>query len=158
MRVRLRMLRLALARALFLAALIQLRQNLGAGRAETVPPIPSIRSGALNYCFRLMHIADPRQVPTGLFLYTLRPIRLAMLTDGATPDEQALAGSFSVSTHAYGRVAERSRHRSARGPATLRLHVAVSQRRSDLAGACTGHSSIYEQLAVHLSRACVFRR
>ena len=38
-----------------------------------------------------MHIADPRQVPTGLFLYTLRPVRLAMLTDGATPDEQALA-------------------------------------------------------------------
>jgi len=39
-----------------------------------------------------MHIADPRQVPTGLFLYTLRPARLAMLTDGPTPDEQALAG------------------------------------------------------------------
>lgn len=38
-----------------------------------------------------MHIADPRQVPTGLFLYTLRPTRIAMLTDGATPDEQALA-------------------------------------------------------------------
>ena len=38
-----------------------------------------------------MYIADPRQVPTGLFLYTLRPIRVAMLTDGATPDEQALA-------------------------------------------------------------------
>jgi uncharacterized protein YciI len=38
-----------------------------------------------------MHIADPRQVPTGLFLYTLRPVRLAMLTDGPTPDEQALA-------------------------------------------------------------------
>ena len=38
-----------------------------------------------------MHIADPRQVPTGLFLYTLRPVRLAMLTDGATPDEQMLA-------------------------------------------------------------------
>src|SRR6185312_325789 len=38
-----------------------------------------------------MCIADPRQVPSGLFLYTLRPIRLAMLTDGATPDEQALA-------------------------------------------------------------------
>jgi uncharacterized protein len=38
-----------------------------------------------------MHIADPRQVPTGLFLYTLRPLRLAMLTDGATPSEQALA-------------------------------------------------------------------
>ena len=38
-----------------------------------------------------MHIADPRQVPTGLFLYTLRPARLAMLTEGATPSEQALA-------------------------------------------------------------------
>ena len=38
-----------------------------------------------------MHIADPRQVPTGLFLYTLRPLRQAMLTDGATPLEQALA-------------------------------------------------------------------
>jgi uncharacterized protein YciI len=39
-----------------------------------------------------MHIADPRQVPAGLFVYTLRPRRLAMLTEGATPDEQALAG------------------------------------------------------------------
>jgi uncharacterized protein YciI len=39
-----------------------------------------------------MHIADPRQVPTGLFLYTLRPTRLAMLTEGATPEEQAIAG------------------------------------------------------------------
>jgi len=38
-----------------------------------------------------MHIADPRLVPPGLFLYTLRPTRLAMLTEGATPDEQALA-------------------------------------------------------------------
>jgi uncharacterized protein YciI len=38
-----------------------------------------------------MHIADPRHVPTGLFLYTLRPVRLAMLTDGATANEQALA-------------------------------------------------------------------
>ena len=38
-----------------------------------------------------MHIADPRQVPSGLFLYTLRPKRLAMLTEGATPDEQAIA-------------------------------------------------------------------
>ncbi len=38
-----------------------------------------------------MQIADPRQVPSGLFLYTLRPVRLAMLTDGATSDEQALA-------------------------------------------------------------------
>ena len=39
-----------------------------------------------------MHIADPRHVPTGLFIYTLRPARLAMLTDGPTADEQALAG------------------------------------------------------------------
>ena len=38
-----------------------------------------------------MPIADPRQVPAGLFLYTLRPARLGMLTDGPTPDEQALA-------------------------------------------------------------------
>jgi uncharacterized protein YciI len=38
-----------------------------------------------------MHIADPLQVPTGLFLYTLRPLRLAMLTEGATADEQVLA-------------------------------------------------------------------
>lgn len=39
-----------------------------------------------------MYIADYRQVPAGLFLYTLRPRRLAMLTEGATADEQALAG------------------------------------------------------------------
>lgn len=38
-----------------------------------------------------MHVADPRQVPTTVFLYTLHPTRLAMLTEGATPDEQALA-------------------------------------------------------------------
>jgi uncharacterized protein len=38
-----------------------------------------------------MHIADPAQVPTGLFLYCLRPTRLAMLTEGATPDERAIA-------------------------------------------------------------------
>jgi uncharacterized protein YciI len=43
-----------------------------------------------------MHIADPRQVPTGLFLYTLRPARLAMLTDGPTPEEQALAARHWV--------------------------------------------------------------
>ena len=43
-----------------------------------------------------MHIADPRQVPTGLFLYMLRPARLAMLTDGATLDEQALAARHWV--------------------------------------------------------------
>lgn len=38
-----------------------------------------------------MHIADPRQVPTGIFAYTLHPTRLAMLTEGATADERALA-------------------------------------------------------------------
>jgi uncharacterized protein len=39
-----------------------------------------------------MHIADPRQVPQGIFAYTLHPTRLAMLTDGATPEERTLAG------------------------------------------------------------------
>ena len=38
-----------------------------------------------------MHIADPRQVPSTVFLYTLHPTRLAMLTEGATPAELALA-------------------------------------------------------------------
>lgn len=39
-----------------------------------------------------MHVADPRQTPAGLYLYTLHPTRLAMLTEGPTPDEMALAG------------------------------------------------------------------
>jgi uncharacterized protein YciI len=38
-----------------------------------------------------MHIADPRQVPSGIFAYTLHPTRLAMLTEGATAEERALA-------------------------------------------------------------------
>ena len=38
-----------------------------------------------------MHIADPRQVPSGVYLYTLHPKRLAMLTEGATPEEQMTA-------------------------------------------------------------------
>ena len=38
-----------------------------------------------------MHIADPQQVPTGIFAYTLHPTRLAMLTAGATTEERALA-------------------------------------------------------------------
>jgi uncharacterized protein YciI len=38
-----------------------------------------------------MHIADPRQVPSGVYLYTLHPTRLAMLTEGATPEEQMAA-------------------------------------------------------------------
>ena len=39
-----------------------------------------------------MHIADPSQVPSGVFLYTLRPARAGMLTDGPTVEEQALVG------------------------------------------------------------------
>jgi uncharacterized protein YciI len=38
-----------------------------------------------------MHIADPRQVPAGVFLYTLHPARVEMLTEGPTAEEQALA-------------------------------------------------------------------
>jgi uncharacterized protein len=38
-----------------------------------------------------MHIADPRQIPAGIFAYTLHPTRLAMLTDGATDEERVLA-------------------------------------------------------------------
>ena len=40
-----------------------------------------------------MHIADPQQVPNGVFAYTLHPARLAMLTEGATAEERALAGA-----------------------------------------------------------------
>lgn len=39
-----------------------------------------------------MHIADPRQLPAGIFAYTLHPVRVAMLTEGATSEERALAG------------------------------------------------------------------
>ena len=40
-----------------------------------------------------MYIADPQKLPSGVFLYILRPIRLAMLTEGPTAEEQALAGA-----------------------------------------------------------------
>jgi uncharacterized protein YciI len=43
-----------------------------------------------------MHIADPRQIPQGVFAYTLHPTRLAMLTEGATAEERALAGAHWV--------------------------------------------------------------
>lgn len=43
-----------------------------------------------------MHIADARQVPAGLFVYTLHPARAEMLTEGPTPDEQALAARHWV--------------------------------------------------------------
>ena len=38
-----------------------------------------------------MRIANPLQVPSGIYLYTLHPTRLAMLTDGATPEEKMTA-------------------------------------------------------------------
>jgi uncharacterized protein YciI len=40
----------------------------------------------------MMYIADPRQIPQGIFAYTLHPTRPAMLTEGATREERALAG------------------------------------------------------------------
>ena len=39
-----------------------------------------------------MYIADPSQIPQGIFAYTLHPTRLAMLTEGATAEERTLAG------------------------------------------------------------------
>ncbi len=39
-----------------------------------------------------MHIADPWQVPSTVFMYTLHLDRPSKRTDGATPAEQALAG------------------------------------------------------------------
>ena len=51
-----------------------------------------------------MHIADPRQVPSGIFLYTLHVARLAMLTDGPTAEEQALAARhWAYSQHLLAR-------------------------------------------------------
>ena len=38
-----------------------------------------------------MHIANPLQKPRNVFMYTLHPTRLAMLTEGATDEEKALA-------------------------------------------------------------------
>ncbi len=40
-----------------------------------------------------MHIANPQQTTQGIFAYTLHPTRLAMLTEGATPEERALAAA-----------------------------------------------------------------
>jgi uncharacterized protein len=39
-----------------------------------------------------MYIADPTRPPGDVFLYTLIPTRLAMLTEGATDEEKRLAG------------------------------------------------------------------
>jgi uncharacterized protein len=43
-----------------------------------------------------MYIANPTQIPPGVFIYTLHPTRIAMLTDGPTDEERALAGSHWV--------------------------------------------------------------
>ncbi len=46
-----------------------------------------------------MHIAEFRQIPSGIFAYTLHPTRLAMLTEGATAEER----SFAEAHWAYSR-------------------------------------------------------
>ena len=38
-----------------------------------------------------MYVADPGQVPSTVFMYTLHPTRLAMLTEGPTDAERAAA-------------------------------------------------------------------
>ena len=40
-----------------------------------------------------MYVANPSQPPADVFMYTLHPVRHAMLTDGPTPAEQELAAS-----------------------------------------------------------------
>jgi uncharacterized protein len=39
-----------------------------------------------------MHVANPMHKPTNVFMYTLRPTRPAMLSEGATDAECMLAG------------------------------------------------------------------
>ena len=39
-----------------------------------------------------MYVANPMQPPSDVFMYTLRPARPEMLTEGPTAEEQALAG------------------------------------------------------------------
>jgi uncharacterized protein YciI len=43
-----------------------------------------------------MFIANPLQIPTNIYLYTLHPTRPAMLTEGATDSERALAAQHWV--------------------------------------------------------------
>jgi len=43
-----------------------------------------------------MHVANPMQKPTDIFMYTLHPTRLAMLTEGATDAERMMAGQHWV--------------------------------------------------------------
>lgn len=39
-----------------------------------------------------MNVADPTKPPTDVYMYTLHPVRAAMLTEGPTEAEKALAG------------------------------------------------------------------
>ncbi len=43
-----------------------------------------------------MHIANPLQPPADVFMYTLHPTRPAMLTEGATDAEKALAAQHWI--------------------------------------------------------------
>lgn len=43
-----------------------------------------------------MYVADPRQVPADVFMYTLHPARPAMLVEGPTDEERALAARHWV--------------------------------------------------------------
>jgi uncharacterized protein YciI len=38
-----------------------------------------------------MFVANPTEIPTDVFMYTLHPVRLAMLTEGPTEAERGLA-------------------------------------------------------------------
>jgi uncharacterized protein len=43
-----------------------------------------------------MHVADPRQVPSTVFMYTLYPTRLEMFTSGPTDVERFTAGEHWI--------------------------------------------------------------
>jgi uncharacterized protein YciI len=43
-----------------------------------------------------MYVADPRQVPADVYMYTLHPARPAMLVEGPTDEERALAARHWV--------------------------------------------------------------
>jgi uncharacterized protein YciI len=43
-----------------------------------------------------MYVADPFQIPNNVYMYTLHPTRLAMLTKGPTDAEKAIAAQHWV--------------------------------------------------------------
>ena len=43
-----------------------------------------------------MHVADPRQVPSTIFMYTLYPTRLEMFTSGPTDAERSTAAEHWI--------------------------------------------------------------